>query len=88
METNPLRSDIETIDTEFRKLARQSSGGCFLYFTSHGAPQGILIGDNLVAPQRHRADGERGLRRPHDGGRGLGLLLGHLHSGAAGPRTG
>ena len=50
METNPLRSDIETIDTEFRKLARQSSGGCFLYFTSHGAPQGILIGNNLVAP--------------------------------------
>ena len=50
METAPLRSDIETIDTEFRKLARQSSGGCFLYFTSHGAPQGILIGDNIVAP--------------------------------------
>ena len=50
METAPLRSDIETIDTEFRKLARQSSGGCFLYFTSHGAPQGILIGNNIVAP--------------------------------------
>jgi hypothetical protein len=47
---NPLRSEMETIDTEFRKLARQSSGGCFLYFTSHGAPQGILIGNNLVAP--------------------------------------
>jgi len=50
METNPLRSDIEIIDTEFKKLARQSSGGCFLYFTSHGAPQGILIGNSLVAP--------------------------------------
>ena len=47
---NPLRSTMETVDTEFRKLARQSSGGCFLYFTSHGAPQGILIGDNIVAP--------------------------------------
>lgn len=50
MVTAPLRSDIETIDTEFRKLARQSSGGCFLYFTSHGSPQGVLIGNNLVAP--------------------------------------
>jgi peptidase C13-like protein len=50
METNPLRSEIETIDTEFRRLARYSSGGCFLYFTSHGAPQGILIGNNIVAP--------------------------------------
>src|ERR1044072_2771440 len=47
---NPLRSTMETVDTEFRKLARQSSGGCFLYFTSHGAPQGILIGNNTVAP--------------------------------------
>ena len=26
----------------------RASGGCFLYFTSHGAPQGILIGNNLV----------------------------------------
>jgi hypothetical protein len=51
METNPLRSEMETIDTEFRKLARQSSGGCFLYFTSHGAPQGILIGNNIVDPR-------------------------------------
>lgn len=51
METNPLRSDMETIDVEFRKLARQSSGGCFLYFTSHGAPQGILIGNSIVDPR-------------------------------------
>src|SRR5262245_647723 len=49
-ETSPLPSEIQTIDTEFRKLARYSSGGCFLYFTSHGAPQGILIGNNIVAP--------------------------------------
>ena len=49
-ETNPLRSEMETIDVEFKKLARQSSGGCFLYFTSHGAPQGILIGNSIVAP--------------------------------------
>lgn len=51
METNPLRSEMEIVDTEFRKLARQSSGGCFLYFTSHGAPQGILIGNSIVAPR-------------------------------------
>lgn len=50
METNPLPSEIQRIDTEFARLARQSSGGCFLYFTSHGAPQGILIGQNIVAP--------------------------------------
>jgi hypothetical protein len=46
-----LRSDWETVDTEFRKLARQSSGGCFLYFTSHGTPNGVLIGDIIVDPR-------------------------------------
>ena len=51
METNPLRSDMETIETEFRRLARQSSGGCFIYLTSHGAPQGILIGNTIIDPR-------------------------------------
>src|SRR5262245_45586710 len=51
METNPLRSEMDTVDTEFRRLARQSSGGCFLYFTSHGAPNGILLGNAIVEPR-------------------------------------
>jgi hypothetical protein len=51
METNPARAQMETIDTEFRRLARQSSGGCFVYLTSHGAPTGILIGDEIVDPR-------------------------------------
>jgi hypothetical protein len=51
METNPARSRMETIDTEFRRLARQSSGGCFVYLTSHGSPSGILIGDEIVDPR-------------------------------------
>lgn len=50
-DVSPLRSDWETVDTEFRKLARQSSGGCFLYFTSHGTPSGVLIGDIIVDPR-------------------------------------
>lgn len=51
METNPARSEMETIDTEFRRLTRQSSGGCFVYLTSHGAPTGILIGSSIVDPR-------------------------------------
>ena len=50
-QTNPLRTDIETIETEFRRLARQSSGGCFVYLTSHGNQNGILIGNTIVDPR-------------------------------------
>jgi hypothetical protein len=51
METRPKLSDVDTIRTEFTKLARLSSGGCFLYFTSHGGPQGILVNNAIMSPQ-------------------------------------
>jgi hypothetical protein len=51
METHPLTSDIDTIRTEFRKLAQQGSGGCLLYFTSHGNQDGILVGNTIVSPR-------------------------------------
>src|SRR5258706_16125747 len=36
--TKPLRSDAEQIYVNFNKLTQQTTGGCFIYFTSHGAP--------------------------------------------------
>jgi hypothetical protein len=51
LETMPLRSDLETIDPEFRRLARQNTGGCFLYFTSHGSQNGVLVGNSVVDPR-------------------------------------
>ncbi len=51
METHPLPSDIDTIRTEFKKLAQQGSGGCLLYFTSHGGQDGILVGNMVVSPR-------------------------------------
>src|SRR5262245_31420688 len=45
METHPLLSDIDTVREEFRKVAQQASGGCLLYFTSHGGPDGIVLGN-------------------------------------------
>jgi len=50
-ETHPLTSDIDTIRTEFKKLAQQGSGGCLLYFTSHGGQDGILVGNAVVSPR-------------------------------------
>ena len=48
-ETKPLRSDGPTIYKGFEKLSETVTGGCFVYFTSHGAPLGIVVGDQLVA---------------------------------------
>src|ERR1700675_44504 len=53
--TKPLRSDAEQIYVNFKKLAQQTTGGCFIYFTSHGAPLGIVVGD-LIVPIRTIAD--------------------------------
>jgi len=49
LETQPLRSEAPAIASGFKRLAEQATGGCFVYFTSHGAPLGIVIGNNLVA---------------------------------------
>src|SRR5438477_9966130 len=53
--TKPLRSDAEQIYVNFKKLSQQATGGCFIYFTSHGAPLGIVVGNALV-PIRTVAD--------------------------------
>ena len=53
--TKPLRSDAEQIYINFKKLAQQATGGCFVYFTSHGAPLGIVVG-NVLVPIRTIAD--------------------------------
>ncbi|HEY4265191.1 MAG TPA: C13 family peptidase [Micropepsaceae bacterium] len=48
-QTKPLRSDGPAIYAGFEKLTETATGGCFVYFTSHGAPLGILVGDQVVA---------------------------------------
>jgi peptidase C13-like protein len=49
--TNPKLSDPPLIRREFSKLAKQAGGGCFVYFTSHGGPQGVVVGDSLESPR-------------------------------------
>ncbi len=53
--TKPLKSDAQEIYVNFKKLAQETNGGCFIYFTSHGAPLGIVVGNALV-PIRTVAD--------------------------------
>ena len=46
------RSDFLPIYDSLRALARQAPGGCLIYFTSHGSPDGVALGDVLLPPSR------------------------------------
>jgi peptidase C13-like protein len=50
-ESHPGNADTDAIYSGFKRLAQQASGGCFVYFTSHGAQSGILVGNTLVTPR-------------------------------------
>jgi len=46
----PLKADGETIYNELVRLTRQAPDGCLIYFTSHGNPDGVQIGDRILPP--------------------------------------
>lgn len=46
----PLASDTHTIATSLWDLSNRTSGGCLVYFTSHGSPDGIVMGSDVYAP--------------------------------------
>ena len=46
----PLRVTPETLDRALGEVTARARGGCLLYFTSHGSPQGIAMGDGLYNP--------------------------------------
>jgi hypothetical protein len=46
----PLKSDPELIYKSLRDLTAHATGGCLIYFTSHGSPEGVVVDDNLVPP--------------------------------------
>jgi len=46
------KSDIEPIFEALRDAATRAQGGCLIYFTSHGSPRGIVVGDDLLPPKR------------------------------------
>jgi peptidase C13-like protein len=40
----------QTIANELWDLSNRTNGGCFIYFTSHGSPDGIVLGEGTFAP--------------------------------------
>jgi hypothetical protein len=48
---NPEHSDPGAISTALWDLANRTSAGCFVYFTSHGSPDGIALNDSTLPPE-------------------------------------
>ncbi|MDR3508866.1 MAG: C13 family peptidase [Caulobacteraceae bacterium] len=45
-----LKSDPEVVAQKLAELTQQAPAGCLIYFTSHGSPDGIVVGDGVWAP--------------------------------------
>ncbi|MBL6937918.1 MAG: peptidase C13 [Alphaproteobacteria bacterium] len=43
-------ADKQTIANELWDLSNRTTGGCFVYFTSHGSPDGMVLGDDMISP--------------------------------------
>lgn len=48
----PRQSDAETIADTLWDLSNRAGAGCFAYFTSHGSPDGIGIGEQVLSPRK------------------------------------
>lgn len=46
----PQHSDPKTIANALWDLSNRTSAGCLLYFTSHGSPAGVQIGETQISP--------------------------------------
>ncbi|CAN7585155.1 caspase family protein [Phenylobacterium sp. LjRoot225] len=46
----PAKSDIDGIYDALSALTARAPEGCLVYFSSHGAPNGVVVGDDLLAP--------------------------------------
>jgi hypothetical protein len=48
--THPLHSDAGSIADKLSELANRAHGGCLLYFSSHGSPSGLVLGERILTP--------------------------------------
>lgn len=45
------KADLEPIYEGLRAVAGQATAGCLVYFSSHGAPQGVVLNGQIMPPQ-------------------------------------
>ena len=49
-DTRPMKSELIQVTAELSRLAVKAPDGCLIYFTSHGSPQGAIVGDEMLSP--------------------------------------
>jgi hypothetical protein len=51
-DTHPgtTHADKQTIANALWDLSNRTTGGCFIYFTSHGSPDGMVLDDGMISP--------------------------------------
>ena len=49
-DSRPLKAEFKPIYESLRELTARTRGGCLIYFTSHGAPQGVVVGEGVMPP--------------------------------------
>jgi hypothetical protein len=47
---NVGKADLEPIYEGLRAVAQQATGGCLIYFSSHGAPSGVVLNGQILPP--------------------------------------
>ena len=45
-----MLSEPGLIRSQLTQLAQADKGGCLIYFTSHGSPAGIVVGERILSP--------------------------------------
>ena len=48
--THPMASTVADIAQELGLLTSETPDGCLLYFSSHGAPQGVVVDQQILPP--------------------------------------
>ena len=46
----PRKAELDGIHAGLRGLATINTSGCLFYITSHGAPEGVVLDDNILPP--------------------------------------
>jgi hypothetical protein len=46
----PRKTDLRAIYSDLRDLAAKNTGGCLVYLTSHGAPEGAVLDEDILPP--------------------------------------
>lgn len=49
-----LHTGVPEIAAAMHETAARAKAGCLIYFTSHGVPTGIIIGDGVLGPEQMR----------------------------------